>query len=305
MDYLIIGAGGTGGCLAAFLAQAGKRVHVIARGDHLRAIQRNGIVLETSHGSFAIPVCASTAEDYRGRPDVIFLCVKDYGVEALLPFLAEICDERTILIPLLNIYGTGAWLQARLPRPLVTDGCIYIAGEITSPGTLRMRGDILRVVFGVRGGQNQPPALTQVAQDLAAAGIDARLSPDIATDAMVKFSFVSPMAACGLLHSALAGEMQHPGPVSSDFTALVEEVSAVAQAMGLHLPGNLADRNLQILDGLDPGASTSLKRDLDAGRPSELEGLIFQVVRLGRRHLVSTPRYLAAAQAFGFQEVTG
>lgn len=302
MEYLIIGAGGTGGCLAAYLAQAGKHVHVIARGGHLDAIRRNGIVLETGHGTFAVPVSASTAEDYRGRPDVIFLCVKDYGVDALLPFLTQLCDERTILIPLLNIYGTGGRLQQLLPRPLVTDGCIYIAGEIKAPGTLLMRGDIFRVVFGVRREEEMRPALYEVERDLCDAGIAGQLSSHIPTDAMVKFSFVSPMAACGLLHDALAGQMQQPGPVRADFTALVEELAAVADAMGLRLPTDLTARNLQILDGLAPGASTSLKRDVDADRPSELDGLIFQVVRLGRQHGVPTPRYLAAAQAFGFQE---
>ena len=53
MKYLIYGAGGIGGCLAAFLAQGGKDVSLIARGAHLEAIQKNGLVLETGHGTLS------------------------------------------------------------------------------------------------------------------------------------------------------------------------------------------------------------------------------------------------------------
>ena len=47
MKYLVYGAGGTGGCLAAFLAMSGKDVSLIARGAHRDAIEENGLVLET------------------------------------------------------------------------------------------------------------------------------------------------------------------------------------------------------------------------------------------------------------------
>ena len=51
MRYLVYGAGGTGGSLAAFLALGGKQVSLIARGSHLEAIQARGLVLETPCGS--------------------------------------------------------------------------------------------------------------------------------------------------------------------------------------------------------------------------------------------------------------
>ena len=87
MKYLVYGAGGTGGCLAAFLAQGGQDVSLIARGAHLSAIQEHGLVLETGHGTFAIPVPACTQEEYTQTPDVIFLCVKGYGLEGVIPTL--------------------------------------------------------------------------------------------------------------------------------------------------------------------------------------------------------------------------
>lgn len=297
MKYLIYGAGGIGGCLAAFLAQGGKDVSLIARGAHLEAIQKNGLVLETGHGAFAVPVRACEQEQVTDKPDVIFVCVKGYSLEGTLPTLS---DGHTIVIPLLNIYGTGARLQPELSPALVTDGCIYIAAEIKAPGTVHMSGDIFRVVFGPRTPEEYRPELEEAARDLNDCGIEGILSQNIQRDALMKFSVVSPMAACGIYHNIQVGGMQAPGQPREDFKALVAEVGALAQAMGFPFPEDSVARNLAIQDALDPDASTSLKRDLDAGKPSEVDGLIFEVVRLGRKYHVPTPMYDRVAAKLGF-----
>ena len=300
MNYLIYGAGGTGGCLAAFLAQGGKDVSLIARGKHLEAIQRHGLVLETGHGTFAVPVEAREQEQVTEKPDVIFLCVKGYSLEGTLPTLRRLCDGHTIVIPLLNLYGTGGRLQPELAPALVTDGCIYIAAEIKAPGTIHMSGDIFRVVFGPRDWGEFRPELEQVRQDLCDCGIQGELSRDIQRDALLKFSVVSPMAACGIYHNMKVAGMQVPGQPREDFKELVAEIGALAAAMGHPFPEDPVARSLAIQDALDPDASTSLKRDLDAGRPSEVDGLIFQVVRLGRKYGVPTPMYDKVAAKLGY-----
>lgn len=300
MKYLIYGAGGIGGCLAAFLAQGGKDVSLIARGAHLEAIQKNGLVLETGHGAFAVPVRACEQEQVTDKPDVIFVCVKGYSLEGTLPTLKRLSDGHTIVIPLLNIYGTGARLQPELSPALVTDGCIYIAAEIKAPGTVHMSGDIFRVVFGPRTPEEYRPELEEAARDLNDCGIEGILSQNIQRDALMKFSVVSPMAACGIYHNIQVGGMQTPGQPREDFKALVAEVGALAQAMGFPFPEDPVARNLAIQDALDPDASTSLKRDLDAGKPSEVDGLIFEVVRLGRKYHVPTPMYDRVAAKLGF-----
>ena len=46
MKYLIIGAGGTGGVTGYYMKKAGKDVTLIARGEHLKKIQKQGLTLE-------------------------------------------------------------------------------------------------------------------------------------------------------------------------------------------------------------------------------------------------------------------
>lgn len=304
MKYVVIGAGGTGGAIGGFLSRAGKDVTLIARGKHLAAMQENGLKFETPDGSFTVPVKACTMENYQETPDIVFVCVKGYSLDDTLPFIRRISAPHTIVIPILNIYGTGGRMQEKLPDVTVTDGCIYIAAEIKEPGTILLSGKIFRVVYGLRKGTPQAvsdavtPILTAVAEDLADSGITPLFSRQIEKDALQKFSFVSPMAAAGAFYNAQAFVFQMKGQFRNTFIALIEEVKALSDAMGVSLPENIVDINLKIMDDLAPTATASMHRDIRDGKQSELDGLVFEVIRLGKKYNVPTPVYEMIAEKF-------
>ena len=298
MKYLVIGAGGTGGCIGAYMTEAGRDVTLIARGAHLAAMQADGLRMETTKkGNYTVkPVKATDMEHYGEHPDVIFVCVKGYSLEETIPFIRRVAKPETVVIPILNIYGTGGRLQERLPELLVTDGCIYIAAEIRKPGCLWQNGDIFRVVLGVRKPSEYREVLEKVRQDLEDSGITAILSDNIQKDALQKFSYVSPAAACGQYYDAMAGDMQKPGEIRDTFAALIHEIDVLAEAMGIHFGVDIVQTNLDILDSLTPEASTSMQRDVKQGKASEMDGLIFEVVRMGRKYGVKLPVYEKIAE---------
>lgn len=304
MKYVVIGAGGTGGAIGGFLSRAGKDVTLIARGKHLAAMLENGLKFETPKGNFSVPVKACTMENYREVPDVIFVCVKGYSLDDAIAFIRRIAAPHTVVIPILNIYGTGGRMQEKLPGVHVTDGCIYIAAEIKEPGTLLMSGTIFRVVYGLRKGTPQEvsdavtPVLEKVSQDLEDSGIVPLLSSQIEKDALQKFSFVSPMAAAGAFYNVQAFVFQMKGQFRNTFISLVEEVKALSDAMGVSLPENIVDINLKIMDDLAPTATASMHRDIRDGKQSELDGLVFEVIRLGQKYGVPTPVYEMIAEKF-------
>lgn len=293
MKYLIIGAGGTGGSIGAYMTEAGKDVTLIARGAHLQKMQEEGLKMETTKkGNYTVsPIKATDMEHYDEQPDVVFVCVKGYSLEDTIPFIRRVAKDSTIVIPILNIYGTGARMQEELPGLLVTDGCIYIAAEIKEPGTIWQNGDIFRIVYGVRKKEELRPELFEVAKDLRESGIDGVLSENIQRDALQKFAYVSPMAACGLYYHVSAGEIQKTGEPRDTFVKLMREIDGLAVAMGIPFLADIVTTNLQILDALTPTASTSMQRDIYAGKSSEIDGLIYEVVRMGKKYGVPTPTY--------------
>ncbi|MEG1602245.1 MAG: 2-dehydropantoate 2-reductase [Cloacibacillus sp.] len=292
MKYLIIGAGGVGGTLAAYMGRGGFDVTLIARGAHLAAIKTaGGVTVEEAGGfCFTAPLAACEMENYDARPDVIFICVKGYSMPEVMPFIERAAAHGCAVIPLLNIYGTGSAIARRLPAAVTAEGCVYIASQIKEPGKIAMNGKIFRVVFGLPDG-SESEILTRTADDLRAAGIETVLSRDIKRDAFRKFTFVSAMAACGQYHDVLADAMQRAGEERRLFTALVRELVLLADASGIKLPVEMEAANLKILDALAPDASTSMQRDIRAGGRSEIDGLVYEVPRMAKRAGASAPLY--------------
>ena len=290
--YLIVGTGGTGGPIGAYLAKAGKDVTFIARGKNLEAMKRNGLKITRPKDEFVInPVKVSELDKFQGKADVIFLCIKGYSVETIIPDLKRIADNNTIIIPILNIFGTGGMLQKYFNGPLVTDGCIYVAAQLSEPGCILMNGDIMRVIFGIRNKEDYRDELKEIESDLRESGIECVLSDNIARDALLKFSYVSPQGACGLYYNVSAGDIQKEGESRECFKGLIHEIDLLAQAMGINFEEDIVERNLKILSGLSQSATTSMQRDIAAGNPSEVDGLIWEVIRLAEKYKVDVPIY--------------
>lgn len=298
MKYAIIGAGGTGGILGFYMTKAGKDVTLIARGRHLAAMQERGLAVEKMWDGTTetIPVKAADMDHYSERPDVILVCVKGYSLEDTIPFIQSVANPSTIVIPVLNIYGTGAKMQEKLPNLLVTDGCIYVSANIKEPGVLIQHGKILRVVYGVREKEEYDPRLEEIKQDFDVSGIDGVLSENIRRDALEKFSYVSPIGAAGLYYHATAADFQREGEEREAFKTMIREITALAEAMGVPFERDMVEVNLKILSTLASEATTSMQRDVMDGKSSEIDGLVYEVVCMGERYHVPVPMYEKVAE---------
>lgn len=309
MKYAIIGAGGTGGILGFYMTKADRDVTLIARGRHLAAMQEKGLAVEKMWDGTTeiIPVKAMDMEHYDEQPDVVLVCVKGYSLEDTIPFIQRVAKPSTIVIPVLNIYGTGAKMQEQLPKLLVTDGCIYVSANIKEPGVLSQHGRILRVVYGVRNMSSQKvndkraheeilDDLKNIKKDFDDSGIDGVLSENIQRDALEKFSYVSPIGAAGLYYHAIAADFQREGEQRETFKTMIREIAALAEAMGVPFERDMVEVNLKILSSLAPEATTSMQRDVMEGKDSEIDGLVYEVVRMGERYHVPVPMYAKVAE---------
>lgn len=321
MKYIIIGAGGTGGILGFYMTKAGKDVTLIARNAHLEAMKKQGLSVQKmwTNETETIPVSAESMESYEAKgekADVILVCVKKYSLDSCNPFIQNISHKNTIVVPVLNVYGTGAYLQEKLPELLVTDGCIYVSANIKQAGVLLQHGEILRVFFGVRekedlkklngqldGEYKAERLLKKIAQDFKDSGIDGILSDNIKRDALTKFSYVSPIGTAGLYLHAVAGDFQREGEARELFKTLIREIVTLANAMGITFEEDLVERNLKILSNLPEEATTSMQRDVMEGKQSEIDGLVYEVVRMAKKYGGEVPTYRRAAEKFREMEV--
>lgn len=300
MNYLIIGTGGVGGSIAGFLALAGRKVTCIARGAHLEAIQRQGLHLKSDlKGTHFVPVHACTAEELNEKADVIFVCVKGYSIDSVKEVITRASAPHTLVIPILNVYGTGPRIGRLVPQTDVLDGCIYIVGYVSGEGEITQSGRVFRLVCGARPEQGiAPERIERVADDLRQCGIKVDVSDDINRDTFIKWSFISAMACTGAYHDVPMGEVQHEGEVRETFKGLSAESEKIGRQLGIAFPEDMVTYNLRIIDKLEPDTTASMQKDLARGHQSEIQGMLFDMIDLGTKWGIELPTYQKVAQKF-------
>lgn len=292
MKYLVIGAGGTGGPIAAHLNKGGADVAVIARGEHLEAIKQKGLTIKKSDGTVLNErIKVYTEDEYCEKADVIFVTVKSYSVDSVIELIRKASHKNTVVIPLLNVFTTGEYLSEKLPELYVVDGTMYIVASIKEPGVISMNADIFRVLFGERKGQRAEKILDLVAEDMLSKGINTTHTSEIRREALLKFSFISPMAAAGVYHKCRAGDMHKEGKERETFVSLVSEVVILAKSMGIEFEESLVERSLRLLDARTPDMISSMQRDVEAGKKSEFDGLIHSVARISKEKNLGLKTY--------------
>jgi 2-dehydropantoate 2-reductase len=308
INYLVIGTGGVGGSIAGFLALAGKDVTCIARGTHLQAIRERGLKLKSDlKGIHSLQIPACTSEEFTGKADVIFVCVKSYSLESIAGLLQKAAHKDTLIIPVLNVYETGSRIQKmidcqdyRLLMPTVTDGCIYIVSFVSAPGEITQMGKIFRLIYGVRKGTVVSPEKMQSVQaDLTESGIKAIISEDINRDTFIKWSYISAMALTGAYFDVPMREIQKAGEERDVFIGLSTESAEIGRKLNIPIPGDLVAYHLKILDGLAPDSTASLQKDIAKGHESEIDDLLFNMIRIGEKTGVKTPTCQKIAGKFG------
>lgn len=300
-NILIVGTGGVGGSIAGFLALDGHNVTCIARGEHLQSILDNGLHLKSDlKGEHFLNVKACTTEEYNDKADIIFVCVKGYSLDdSIKSVIEKAAKEDTLVVPILNVYGTGTKISNMVPEVTVLDGCIYIVGFVSGKGEITQMGKIFRLVFGAR---KEAPVemsrLEEIQSMLVHAGIKADLSDDINRDTFVKWAFISAMACTGAYHEVTMGALQHEGEERDTFIGLSRESAQIAEKCGIVFKEDPIKYNLMVIDKLDPESTASMQKDIEKGHQSEIKGLLFDMIELGEKYDIDMPTYRKVVKKF-------
>jgi 2-dehydropantoate 2-reductase len=289
MEIAVMGAGGVGGYFGARLMAAGEAVSFIARGAHLAAMRRHGLSILSAKGDVHLdPVTATDDPAEIGPVDVVIFTVKLWDTEAAARACAPLLGPGTAVISFQNGVESEAILAARLGAAQVMAGVAQIGAVIAEPGTIRHTGTMARLVFGEPDGSASARARAFLAA-CEKAGIDAVLSPDIATAIWEKFVFLAPLAGVTSVTRLPVGAIAADPDTRALFRDAVAEAVAVARARGIGLDAGAVDRVIALVDGLPHEMQTSMQQDLERGTRLELPWLNGAIVRLGAEAGVATP----------------
>lgn len=295
MNIGIIGIGGIGGYLGAKLTSyypstSDLRIHFIARGEHLKAINQNGIKLITPiETTVSHPFLATNSAFDCDKMDYIFYCTKSYDVKDSLRQIMPMIKAETVIIPFLNGVLGYETLKEALPDNLVCEACAYIFSEIDSPGVIKETTPKNFFYFG--DSFSITDSLIEIAKIARGAGINIMYSPDIKRRVWEKFEYISPLATLTAAYNITCGQIVESDDYTAKIMALYNEFESVAFAKNVLKKTSLADSMYEKLLSAPYTATTSMQRDHVAGKKTEKESLVNYIIDEAEKYGIDTPVY--------------
>jgi len=161
----VMGAGAVGSYYGAVLARAGADVTLIGRAQHVEAVARKGLRLETAGGTQTIAVSARADSAAVRDARWILFCVKSIDTEAAARAIAPHLARDAVVLSLQNGVDNIERMRPHIDKRLIP-AVVYVAAAITAPGCVRHsgRGDL------IIGEPQQPAGQNDAGAELA--GID-------------------------------------------------------------------------------------------------------------------------------------
>jgi 2-dehydropantoate 2-reductase len=291
MKILVMGAGGVGGYFGGRLAAAGNDVTFVARGAHLAAIRRDGLVLDSVLGKAVIrPAKAIEDPAAAGVPEVVLLATKMTDLAGAARQLAPVACERVTIVTFQNGVEAHEMARRELPGAHVVPGVARIGTHIARPGVIDQMSPFARIEFGEEKG-GASPRLEAFHAACKAAGIDAVLARDIGRSLWLKFGMLASFSGMAALTGHTSGPLRTNPRTRGLLEAAVREAIMVGNAEGGFLTPDDFPALMGAIDEQPPAMTSSMAHDRRAGKPLEVDYLSGAVVRLGARHGVPTPTH--------------
>jgi 2-dehydropantoate 2-reductase len=301
----VVGAGAIGAYVGAALHRGGADVHLLARGEHLAAMRRDGVIVRSPRGDFRAHPPATDDPAEIGPVDIVFLGLKAYSYASAGPLLAPLLRPGTGVVAAQNgipwwyFHGlAGPWAGRRVEAadpggavsavipPESAIGCVvYCSAEIEAPG-------VIRHVEGTRFSIGEPDGsvsgrCTAFSEAMIAGGLKCPVVKDLRADIWLKLLGNVAFNPVSVLARATMGEIAaHPG-TRQLVLAMMHEAAEIAARLGSP-PKISVERRFE-------GAAkvgdhkTSMLMDFEAGKPLETDVLLGAPVELARLAGVPAP----------------
>jgi 2-dehydropantoate 2-reductase len=288
MKIAIIGTGGVGGYFGGKLAKAGYDVTFLARGEHLSAIQKNGLIVKSILGDFKIyPAKVTDIIDTIGLTDLVILGVKAWQVKDISTELFSIIKKDTTILPLQNGVMASEELMENIRNVNIIGGLCRIISKIEAPGVINHLGLEPSILFGELDNTGTE-RIDLIKAMFDNAGISSKISEDITADLWKKFIGICVSGLLAVTKTTY-GELRELKETRQLMIELVNEIYVLSQQLWIRIESDFVGKMISVIDSYPYESTSSLTRDVWDGKPSEIEYQNGTVVRLGEKFGVDTP----------------
>jgi 2-dehydropantoate 2-reductase len=277
----VMGAGAVGCYFGGMLARAGHEVVLIARPQHVEAIARDGLRMQTTTFDERVHLAASSEPGAVQGAKLVLFCVKSLDTEAAGALLRPHLAPDALVLCLQNGVDNADRLRTVLPQHAVAAAVVYVAVEMAGPGHVRHHGRGELVI--------EPSSASEaMAQALIAAGVPTEISGNVRGALWAKLILNCAYNAVSAIAQLPYGKTMQGEGIQDVMHDVVAECLAVAQAEGVQVAGDVHAAVAKLAASM-PSQFSSTAQDLARGKATEIDYLNGFVVRRGAALGIATP----------------
>jgi 2-dehydropantoate 2-reductase len=246
-------------------------------------------IIADENETIVFPSIVSNDPEVIGKLDYLICATKTYDIEDSLQSIKKCVNKNTIILPLYNGVDAPERISNLFPDNEVLQGCVYIVSMIEAPGVIKKMGPYQKLFFGSRTASIYK--LNALQAILKKANIDSQLIDAIEETVWEKFIFISALASATSYLDQNIGEILENESNRKFYLTLLNEITMIAAIKGLELPKDIIMKTIVKLEKMPHEATSSMHRDVLAGRKFELESLTEFVVNEGVKYEMETPSY--------------
>jgi len=298
LSVCLIGVGGVGGYFGGKLAHtfssnpdSSVNIFFVARGKHLEAIKKNGLVLKSPE--FGSMTCRPTLATERisdlPEIDIFLIAVKGYDLAGVAVSIRNQIKENTVLIPLLNGADIQERLRNKIKTGIILPACVYISSYVEEPGIIVHIGKPGKIIFG--RDQDHPDTIpNEIFKVFEKSSIDYEWKDDANPAIWEKYIFIASLGLISACYNRTLGEILEEPSLKEEVIGIINEIYSIATKRNIRLPDGIADLSLKKAAMFPRDTQTSLQRDIHQKKgKSELELFGGTIIDLGKKLGIPTP----------------
>ena len=289
MKVLVMGSGGVGGYYGGILSRTGHDVTLVARGQHLEAIRRNGLRVESVHsGDFTVRTGVTDRPNQVHTAELVLFCVKSYDNDQAIELIRPAVGPETSILTLQNGIGSGDQIAAALGPARVLLGVTSIDSQKRKSGVVAETGEPPRIVFGEEDGRITDRAVA-IRDAMDGAGVPIELSTNVMKALWEKLVRVCAWSGMICVTRTFFPEILETPQAAEMTTQILQEAAAVARAKGVALADNFAATVIEKFRAVKGTPVSSMFTDLRNEGRLEVAVLNGAISRIGQDVGVPTP----------------
>ena len=285
MNIVILGAGAIGSLFGALLFNK-NNVTLIGRTTHVKAIQKNGLIIENETKLKVKIQAVDSIDKIPTSPELLILTVKSFDTVHAIYQAMQIIDNHTIILSLQNGLDNVDKIEKIVDKKQIIAGITNQGAFFSRPGLVKHTGKGKTIIGELHGCKTD--RINHIVDVFNKVGIDTIVSENIINDIWFKGVINSSINPLTTIFQCKNGYLLKNPILEKIVENICRESTNIAKINGINISYNQTiQKTKEVIKNTSENYSSMLQ-SFKKGRKTEIDSINGKLANIGRTYAKDT-----------------